>query len=315
MDWITKRPEAHLALSIALDLVNASMYPIPKFVLFNPLNFLASASLNAGSIGTVCCSVAFWLVLRRRICLAGLFLAIAGYICPYNLVFLIPLHWLGRLDGEDAFYFGHQSRMPLFTLFWWVQLARLSLGFPHSLSHFCTCHWTFASGQPGIGALWYPHVQVFGEYRGWLSGALHFVLMVHLIPAGFRFGTSLPGMPLFVTATLLALLKPLPVYADYGLALNCIQWIGCNPKDPLRFNRIDTQSAPTHPPPFLLIIALGLGCAGLFAAFLPHIFWTYWMVRGVDAANFYFACGLAWNVLLGMLLLYLVRYGRRLEIN
>lgn len=141
-----------------------------------------------------------------------------------------------------------------------------------------TVHW----GRPNLGLAWYLFLEMFAEHRLLYLAVFALTPLLHLPALSIKFARHAPSVLLVSTLILLAIFKPYPNMADYGI------WT--------------TSFVTLLPQPILTRLDLPFirnlfTLVTIFVTIFGKRLWERWMWQASSNANFYFNCGLVWNVM------------------
>lgn len=141
---------------------------------------------------------------------------------------------------------------------------------------------------------WYLFLEMFVEYRSLYLVVFALMPLLHLPALTVKFSRHASSVLLVSTLILLAIFKPYPNMADYALWMT--SFITLLPQSVLiRLNLPFLRNFFT----FMVI----------FVTVFGKRMWERWMWQASSNANFYFNCGLVWNVMQMIVLTRLVWAG------
>ena len=149
------------------------------------------------------------------------------------------------------------------------------------------CSFLIEYGRPNLGLAWYLFLEMFDHFRPLFAFLFLLMPFVHLPALSLKLAHRHPKALLVATWLLLAIHKPYPNLADYGLWTSSVWMLG---------------------PDFVSIFPRGCAAYAVEGAFYFGYYagavWTRWMHYGSSNANFYFAVSIGWNLMQSMLLIY-----------
>ena len=120
--------------------------------------------------------------------LSAFFLAVAAYIEPHHVVFLIPLNLLLSQKGFPSKQV--QVTMLVFFVFWSFCLQGLSYALLGPIKYWDTLFVTYGSGWknlgPNLSLQWYFHMQVFSRFRNYFETILTGLPYTTVAPLAIR---------------------------------------------------------------------------------------------------------------------------------
>ena len=225
---------------------------------------------------------------KWRALLSSLSLALAAYIEPYHVVYLIPMAiWMSRSNDGSQLNKGNVGATIASFCVWFGLLhassALLVEDYPTVLAKTYGHVHGFVNMSPNMGVSWYFFIQMFARFRRYFVAMFNLLQFIFVAPLAIR----LLNYPIVLTTAFFllgTLFKPVQTLHDtaFGLAL-----VGMAPGTVSRMGNASLVSI------FAIVVP----------ATLVIMFYWLWLETGTGNANYMFFQCLAYNVFLSIITL------------
>lgn len=225
---------------------------------------------------------------KWRALLSTLPLALAAYIEPYQVVYLIPMAiWIGRSNDGNQFNKGTVGATIASFCVWFgllhVSSTLLVKEYTTVLAKTYGHVHGFVDMSPNMGLSWYFFIQVFDRFRRYFVAMFNLLQFIFIAPLAIR----LHNYPIVLTTAFFllgTLFKPVQTLHDAALGLVLVAMA------PRTVSRMGNASLVSI---FAIVVP----------ATLVIMFYWLWLETGTGNANYMFFQCLAYNVFLSIITL------------
>lgn len=256
-------------------------FKIACFYMFNPFTLLSTFCKSTYLINNLVIVSMFSALVNNQFSIAIIFLSISSYLTYYSWYLLIPICYYGyKIKGLKNIL----KLVILFLSCISLLLLQSYVLCANSFNFIDLCYLTiikFKKITPNLGLWWYFFTEIFEFFNDFYLSIFNLYSFIYVMPISMRFIVPNNKLNLLFAIWLIIgiinFTKAYPVLADYSLFYSTIFLF-----KPF-FNHLK----------FTLIVSY----SALFVVILQSpTFYTVWMILNSGNANFFYALGLALNL-------------------